>query len=158
MLAQARVLGHVFNPLTVYWCHRADGALACVVAEVHNTYGERHGYLVHPDAAGRVRTAKAFYVSPFFPVDGTYDMVLPAPGERVQIAVTLRRAGAPALAATVVGARTPATPAAVIRMLLRRPLAPHRTSMLIRRHGIALWLRRLPVIPRPPHTPQEGLR
>jgi len=158
MLAQARVLGHVFNPLTVYWCHRPDGALACVVAEVHNTYGERHCYLLHPDAAGRARTAKEFYVSPFLPVDGAYDMVLPEPGERVRIAVTLRREGAPALSATVVGTRSPATSAAMIRMLLRRPLAPQRTSVLIRRHGIALWLRRLPVMPRPPHTPQEGLR
>ena len=46
MLANARVLGYVFNPLTVYWCHRPDGSLACVVAEVHNTYGERHCYLL----------------------------------------------------------------------------------------------------------------
>ena len=58
MLAQARVLGYVFNPLTVYWCHGPDGALACVVAEVHNTYGERHCYLLRPDAAGRARTAQ----------------------------------------------------------------------------------------------------
>jgi DUF1365 family protein len=45
MLAHARVLGHVFNPLTVFWCHAADGTLAAVMAEVHNTYGERHVYL-----------------------------------------------------------------------------------------------------------------
>src|SRR6185437_7590825 len=49
MLTQARVLGYVFNPLTVYWCHRPD----CVVAEVHNTYGQRYAYLLHPDARGR---------------------------------------------------------------------------------------------------------
>ena len=158
MLASARVLGHVFNPLTVYWCHRADGVLACVVAEVHNTYGERHCYLLHPDAAGRVRTAKEFYVSPFLAVDGSYEMVLPEPDARLRLVVTLRRSGATALTARVDGLRTPATRRALIRMLLRRPLAPHRTSLLIRRHGIALWLRRLPVLPRPPHTPQEGLR
>ena len=46
MLAQARVLGYVFNPLTVYWCHRPDDTLACVVAEVHNTYRQRHAYLL----------------------------------------------------------------------------------------------------------------
>ena len=56
MLAHARVLGHVFNPLTVYWCHRPSGALECVVAEVHNTYGERHCYLLRTDqAAGPTR-------------------------------------------------------------------------------------------------------
>ena len=49
MLAHARVLGYVFNPLTVYWCHRPDGTLACVVAEVHNTYRQRHAYLLPAD-------------------------------------------------------------------------------------------------------------
>jgi uncharacterized protein len=44
MLANARVLGYVFNPLSVYWCHRADGELECVIAEVHNTYPCRYGW------------------------------------------------------------------------------------------------------------------
>jgi hypothetical protein len=52
MLAHARVLGYVFNPLTVYWCHDPDGTLRCVVAEVHNTYGQRHAYLLHTDDRG----------------------------------------------------------------------------------------------------------
>ncbi len=79
MLAHARVLGYAFNPLTVYWCHRADGALACVVAEVHNTYRQRHAYLLRPDERGRAEAAKEFYVSPFYPVDGGYRMSLPEP-------------------------------------------------------------------------------
>lgn len=74
MLAHARVLGHVFNPLTVYWCHGPDGSLRQVVAEVHNTYGERHCYLLPPETARGDRGArgdldvapvpKEFYVSP----------------------------------------------------------------------------------------------
>ena len=48
LLTNARVLGYVFNPLSVYYCHAADGGLRCVVAEVHNTYGQRHCYLLHP--------------------------------------------------------------------------------------------------------------
>ena len=80
MLAHARVLGYVFNPLTVYWCHRADGTLACVVAEVHNTYRQRHAYLLRPDERGRAQVPKEFYVSPFYPVDGGYRMSLPEPG------------------------------------------------------------------------------
>ena len=59
MLAQARVFGYVFNPLTVFWCHQADGTLACVVAEVHNTYRQRHAYLLHPDDRGRARAPRA---------------------------------------------------------------------------------------------------
>ena len=80
MLAHARVLGYVFNPLTVFWCHRADGALACVVAEVHNTYRQRHAYLLRTDDRGRAQVPKRFYVSPFYPVDGGYRMCLPEPG------------------------------------------------------------------------------
>jgi DUF1365 family protein len=57
MLATPRSLGHAFNPLTVYWCHDRVGALRCVVAEVHNTYGERHCYLLRPDADGRASAA-----------------------------------------------------------------------------------------------------
>jgi uncharacterized protein len=155
MLANARVLGYVFNPLTVYWCHRADGTLECVVAEVHNTYRERHCYLLRTDAAARAETAKDFYVSPFLTVAGDYRMVLPVPDDRLRISITLRQRGDTALVAAVTGTRRPATPAALARMLLRHPLLPQRTSALIRRHGIALWLRRLPVIPRPAHAPQK---
>ncbi len=158
MLANARVLGHVFNPLTVYWCHRPDGTLACVVAEVHNTYGERHCYLLRPDAEGRAGAAKEFYVSPFLAVDGAYRMRLPVPSERVALAITLRQNGSTALTATVTGTRGPASTASLARHAARRPLVTLRTSALIRRHGIALWLRRLAVIPRPRHDPQEGVQ
>jgi Protein of unknown function (DUF1365) len=61
MLANARVLGHVFDPLSVFWCYDSDGVLACVVAEVHNTYGERHAYLLRPDEAGVAVTGKDFH-------------------------------------------------------------------------------------------------
>jgi uncharacterized protein len=56
MLTQARSLGYVFNPLTLYWCHDPSAAVVCVVAEVHNTYGQRHRYLLRTDDAGRART------------------------------------------------------------------------------------------------------
>ena len=157
MLANARVLGYVFNPLTLYWCHRRDGSLACVLAEVHNTYGERHCYLLRPDAAGRATAAKEFYVSPFLTLDGEYRMQVPEPGERLGVAVTLRQDGETAFVASLTGARRPATPAALARMLVRHPLMTQRVAALIRRHGVALWLRRLPVVPRPPHRTQEGV-
>ena len=64
MLAHARVLGYVFNPLTVFWCYRADGGLECVLAEVHNTYRQRHAYLL---PGVRAEVPKQFYVSPFYP-------------------------------------------------------------------------------------------
>ena len=55
MLTNARSLGYVFNPLTLFWCHDPAGEIVCVVAEVHNTYSQRHRYLLHPDDAGARR-------------------------------------------------------------------------------------------------------
>ncbi|WP_026424940.1 DUF1365 domain-containing protein [Actinokineospora inagensis] len=158
MLTNARVLGYVFNPLTVYWVHTADGDLDCVVAEVHNTYGERHCYLLRTDQAGRATTPKEFYVSPFLEMGGHYEMRLPQPGERLSLTVTLRQNGSVPFTATTTGDRRPATTAGIARMVLRRPLTPHRVTALIRAHGIALWLRRIPVVRRPQHARQEGVQ
>lgn len=116
MLAHARVLGHVFNPLTLYWCHGPGGEPLCVVAEVHNTYGERHCYLLRPGdrAAGADENTfwvdKELYVSPFFPVDGGYRMRLPEPAARLELTVHLERDGGRPFTATVRGERRAATP------------------------------------------------
>ncbi|GAA1937917.1 DUF1365 domain-containing protein [Kitasatospora viridis] len=155
MLCQARSLGHVFNPLTVYWCHDRAGRPVCTVAEVHNTYGQRHRYLLRTDARGRAETAKEFYVSPFFPVAGRYRMSLPEPGPRLRLAVSLELDGARPFTATVHGSRRPAGPAALLGAVLRHPLATFAVSAGIRYHGVRLWLRGLPVHPRPQHAPQE---
>ena len=157
MLANARVLGHVFDPLSVFWCFDARTALVCIVAEVHNTYGERHVYLLHPDPSGIARADKAFHVSPFFDVSGRYEMRFELSPKVVSNTVILRREGTVAFAATFRGRPTPATRMAVVLQLIRRPLMPHQVSALIRMHGIWLWLRRLPVLRRPHHHPQEGV-
>lgn len=147
MLANARVLGHVFNPLTLFWCRYADGGDACVVAEVHNTYGGRYRYLLVPGDDGRV--AKNFYVSPFFPVDGEYRMRLPQPAERLDITVALHRDGARPFVARLQGDRRPPTAITLIRMALRHPFVTLAVSARIRLQGSYLLLRGLPVQPRP---------
>ncbi|MDK9498596.1 DUF1365 domain-containing protein [Streptomyces katrae] len=150
MLANARVLGHVFNPLTLYWCHDRSGGLVCVVAEVHNTYGGRHCYLLRPDDRGRAEVAKDFYVSPFFGVEGGYRMRLPLPGDRLDLTVQLRHPdGSRPLTATVRGTHRPAGTRALLAALLRNPWPTAGVSLGIRRHGIRLYLKGLPVQPRP---------
>ncbi|PYC84755.1 DUF1365 domain-containing protein [Streptomyces tateyamensis] len=155
MLAQARSLGHVFNPLTVFWCYDSRGRALCTVAEVHNTYGGRHRYLLCPDAHGRARQAKEFYVSPFFPVDGEYRMALPVPGERLALTVHLDREGGRAFTATVRGTRRAAGPGQLLRAVVRHPFSTLWVSVHIRLQGVRLWLRGLPVHPRP-STEQRG--
>ncbi|MGW6770645.1 DUF1365 domain-containing protein [Streptomyces sp. NPDC055037] len=158
MLAHARVFGHVFNPLTLFWCRAPGGEPLCVVAEVHNTYGERHCYLLRPDDTHRASVDKDFYVSPFFPVDGAYTMRLPEPGERLALTVRLDRPGSGPFTATVRGERRPATARTLVRAALRHPWSTAAVSLGIRLHGVRLLLRGLPVQPRPRHRPQEGVK
>ncbi len=158
MLANARVAGYVFNPLSVHWCYAADGELVCVIAEVHNTYGERHAYLLRPDPEGRAEADKAFYVSPFLTVDGRYLMRFSPPGERLSVTMALRQGDTTPFTATLRGTARPATLSAVLRAAVRQPFMPLLVSALIRYQGVKLWLRRLPVVHRPPHVPQEGVQ
>jgi len=152
MAAHPRSLGHCFNPISVFWCFDDTGRQAGVVVEVHNTYGDRHAYLVHPDEQGRARTDKAMYVSPFHGVDGSYDVAVPVPTDRLDIAVTLRGhdGGAAPFSASLTGTRSDVP----VRQTIGATL---RGSALIRAHGVWLWARRLPVRPRPTHR-QEGVQ
>ena len=152
MLANARVLGHVFDPLTVFWCFAGDGDLACIVAEVHNTYGERHTYLLRPDHTGAARVDKAFYVSPFFDVSGSYALRFSLRPDRVATSVSLHLDGAVRFSATFRGRPQPATRRALITRFVRQPVMPQRVSALIRAHGVWLWLRRVPVVARPRYS------
>jgi DUF1365 family protein len=158
MLANARVLRHVFNPLTVFWCHAADGTLAAVVAEVHNTYGERHAYLMHPDARGRAEASKDFYVSPFLPVGGRYRMRLAEPDGALRLGITLDLGGQPALVATVNGDRHAYTAWRLLACAVRYPWVTAQVTALIRWQAIRLLARRQPIVRRPAHQPQEGVQ
>ncbi|TDT80479.1 hypothetical protein DFO47_104379 [Arthrobacter sp. AG258] len=158
MLTSARVFGYVFNPLTLFWCYGTNGELRCVVAEVHNTYGERHCYLLRTDPSGRASVPKAFYVSPFNDVDGEYRMKLPAPGERLAVSIVLEREGHRPFVATMDGKRKPATIRNILAAAVAVPAAPMLVSALIRLQGVKLWARRLPVVARPHHPPQEAVQ
>ena len=109
LFCMPRVLGYVFNPLSIFYCHRPSGELAAVVLEVNNTFGERHIYLIEaePDAGDQVvrrGCAKTFFVSPFMGMEMSYDFRLAAPGETASTAILGRGAdGAPIIAAVFAG-------------------------------------------------------
>ena len=150
MAANARALGYCFNPISVFWCHRRSGELAGVVVEVHNTYGDRHAYLVHPDEQGRARTEKQMYVSPFHGTDGYYEIAVPTPGDRLHVTVTLHSDDGAVFTASLDGHPTTTSP-------LRSAPAALRGTLLIHAHGVWLWARRLGVRTRPHHPKQEGV-
>lgn len=154
-LMQARVLGYVFNPLSLYWCHDSNGVLRHIVAEVHNTYGERHAYLLPPDGTRPVMVPKKLYVSPFNDVDGYYLVRAPLPENKVDVTISLHRENQPAFVATLRGNRRPASLVQIMRLQLTAPLSPLVGALSIRIQGITLWLRRVPLVPRPQGCPVQ---
>ena len=155
-LLQARVLGYVFNPISVFWCHDHQGEVQHVIAEVHNTYGQRHAYLLPPANKPAV-VAKKLYVSPFNRVSGHYQVLAPRPNQKLDLVVSLHDGSKPAFVARLRGTHSPATLRHITRMQIVSPLAPLMVALRIRIQGIALWLRRVPMVPRNTAISQKDL-
>jgi uncharacterized protein len=154
-LMQARVLGYVFNPISLYWCHDAHGTVCHIIAEVHNTYGGRHAYLLPPDGDQPSIVMKKLYVSPFNDVDGHYLVRAPRPEENLDVRISLHRDNQPAFVVTLRGTRRRAGIGELLRLQLVAPLAPLMGALGIRIQGITLWLRRVPVVPRTKSVDKE---
>lgn len=157
VLAGARAFGYVFDPLTLYWCRDRDGDPVCVIAEVRNTYGGTHRYLLRPDGDGHARVGKEFYVSPFNPVAGEYRLTVPEPDDRLRVSITLVT-DRPMFVATVTGRCVPATTGAIARAVLTDPFPSLLVAARIRWQGLRLWFRGLPVVPRVAAVPEEAPR
>ena len=156
MLANARSFGYVFDPLTTYFCFDSDGQLEGVLAEVHNTYGERHCYAL-PVETRSTSVDKEFYVSPFFAVEGRYDIRTRLDEKQVTVAISLSQSDEKVFTASVSGTLRPATTLSTLKAVARNPLPSQRVAALIRWHGVRLWLCRLPVIARRPHQAPKGM-
>jgi DUF1365 family protein len=155
LLANARSLGYVFDPLSTYFCLDGDGRVVVVLAEVHNTHGERHCYPLDVAGARTATVDKEFYVSPFFTVEGRYDIRTRITGSDVAVGISLTQGDTTVFTAAVHGPLEPATPGRAVRAVLRNPLPSQRVAALIRYQGIKLRLRGLPRVPRPRRSPQE---
>ncbi len=156
MLAQPRVLGYVFNPVSFYWCYRADGSLACIVSELNNTFGERLPEVLR-GADLRYEHAKRLHVSPFFGLDYAYEYAFSQPGEEVWARIHVRDgSGRRPLTAVLHGERRELTNRRLAALLLRYPLQPLQVIALIHFEALRLWLKRVPFHHKPPFTPGEG--
>ena len=147
-----RVLGYVFKPVSFWYCHRADGALAAVVAEVNNTFGERHCYLLAGPQVGfgRELTArKVFHVSPFCRVAGRYRFRFMCTADRVIARVEHDDEEGPLLLTSVSGRLAPLSAGRVWLTSLRTPLMTLGVITRIHWHAIRLWLKRVPFISKP---------
>lgn len=163
LLAQPKVLGHVFNPVSFWLCRRDDDALIAVIAEVTNTFGDRHSYLVHhsdkrpigPD--DRMRATKIFHVSPFQPVEGGYEFRFDITDARIGIWIDYSR-GQGGLIATLTGQREALTNRTILRSVLRRPFGSRRVLTLIHWQALKLWFKKATYRPRPLPPTEEVSR
>lgn len=157
LLAQPRLLGHVFNPVSFWLCHDDAGALRVVIAEVSNTFGDRHSYLCHHDdlrpitREDTLAAQKIFHVSPFQAIEGGYTFRFDITDTRIGIWIDYR-AGNGRLLATLTGTRLPLTSGGLVRAMLQRPFGSRRVLGLIHWQAIKLWWKgaRFHSRPKPP--------
>jgi DUF1365 family protein len=151
LLCFPRLLGYVFNPLSIYFCHGAGGAVRAIVYEVKNTFGEQHCYVFEATPAnGRLAhaCAKAMYVSPFIGMDARYEFKLRVPDERLLITIFEREPAGPVLTATYTGARRPLTDRELLRALRRNLFMTWKVIAGIHFEALRLWWKGVPYFPR----------
>jgi|HubBroStandDraft_4_1064222.scaffolds.fasta_scaffold125861_2 DUF1365 family protein len=161
LFCMPRLFGYGFNPLSVYFCYQRDGSLAALLYEVHNTFRERHSYLIPVDRdAGVAGTAgagtvieqhcrKGFYVSPFMDMDMNYSFRVAVPDQRVMVAIRAADNDGLLLSAALTGERIALSDTTLLRALATHPLLTLKVIGAIHWHAVRLLLKGLKLRPRP---------
>jgi len=164
LLCMPRIFGYGFNPLSIYFCNHRDGTLAAIVYEVHNTFRQRHSYLIPvQQPAGAVveqHCRKVFYVSPFMEMDLTYRFRVTAPGEQVSVAIRVSDHDGPQLVAALSGKRRTLSDGTLLGLLVTHPLLTLKVIGAIHWHAVRMLMRgfRLRSRPEPPALPVTTVR
>ncbi|MEO5806662.1 DUF1365 family protein [Devosia sp.] len=148
MLAYPRMFGFAFNPLTVYYLDDAAGQTIMLVYEVRNTFGEHHFYQAVVDGLGEDIThsaAKAFYVSPFNAVEGTYRFSIRPPAEKVFMGITLSTGEGGVLTAYFEGEHRSLSDWMLLKLTLAYPFMTAKVVMGIHWEAMLLWLKGVPL-------------
>lgn len=167
LLTFPRILGYVFNPISIYFCDHPDGTPLVSVAEVGNTFGEWKPYLVNLSADGsfHARVVKHFYVSPFSDLDLEFDFRFQTPGEKLRIFVDDYRGTDRELISTLTGDRITLTDRNLLLLSLKYPLLTLKVIFGIHWHALRLWMKGLharrkeadPELQRGVHRPHKSL-
>jgi DUF1365 family protein len=163
LLCYPRLLGYTFNPLSVYFCHRADGGLALLIYEVRNTFGDIHAYAlpVNPgemsEAGIRQEQDKLFYVSPFVEMAMRYHFRVLPPGDSVKLRILETDREGPLLAATFNGCRHRLNTVQLLRSFFALPLVTFKIIVAIHWEASRLWLKGARLVPRPSAATDSGL-
>lgn len=155
LLCYPRLLGYVFNPLSVYFIDDAAGRLRAILYDVRNTFGDKHGYLIEvpadhpPEAPVMQRCGKSFHVSPFMPPDGEYRFRLSPPDKKLSVLIRLYREGVEQLVACQTGTRQPLTDRILFLNYIRHPLMTVKVMAAIHWEAWRIWRKGAPFHRRP---------
>lgn len=145
LFCMPRILGYGFNPLSVYFCYRHNGSLAAIIYQVHNTFGERHSYVLPVDSAGadiiEQRCDKDFFVSPFLGMDMSYDFRVRPPAARVSVAIQGKEKDQSVISASLSGERSDLTDVAIMKACVSHPLLTLKVTAGIYWHALRMVLR-----------------
>jgi DUF1365 family protein len=159
-----RMLGYVFNPIAMFYCHDRAGSLRAVLCEVSNTFGERHNYLLsHRDgrpiaARDWLRAEKAFHVSPFCEVRGFYRFRFSGDASGQFARIDYDDGEGKLLVTAIEGRAEPIGARSLAKALLGYPLMTTGVTARIHWQALRLWLKRVPFFSKPEPPLQETTR
>ncbi|RED45790.1 DUF1365 domain-containing protein [Aestuariispira insulae] len=157
LLCYPRLWGYSFNPLSVYFCYRADGEMAACIYEVRNTFGESHSYVMPAIRPGVIRHScnKTFYVSPFLPMEARYQFHIRPPGETVTLGICHEAEDGAKLTAVFAGTRQPLGDRHLLTALAGNPMMTVKVMAGIHWEALKMWRKGFAfhARPAPPETP-----
>jgi DUF1365 family protein len=155
LLAYPRVLGYVFNPLSVWYCFGPDEELRAVVYEVRNTFGDKHSYVVPLDGdPARHAVVKRMHVSPFMDMDQTYRFAMTSPEEQFSLGIAVEQRGQVLFRASMRGERIDLSDRNLLRLFVTHPLVTLKSIAAIHWQALFIWAKRVGFRSRPdPATP-----
>jgi DUF1365 family protein len=158
LLTFPRVLGFVFNPVSLVYVEDAAGNLEAVIYEVNSTFGQTHAYVAPANGRGRQRQVadKRLFVSPFYGVDGSYRFDVTPPDDRLDLSIVKTSGGRPDFTATLALRRRPLNDLALLGVFLAMPLMTLKVVAAIHWEALRLFLKGVALAPRPP-SPDVGV-
>jgi DUF1365 family protein len=142
LLTFPRILGYVFNPLSIWYCYGPDQDLRAVIHEVRNTFGDRHSYVVPVGRGGLDHDfAKQLHVSPFNGMDQSYRFSLTEPGERLAVSIEQSEGHEKVLRAGMALSRLSLTDQNLLRLFVSHPLVTAKVISAIHWEALRLWLK-----------------
>ncbi len=156
LVTSARYFNYVFNPVSFFYCYRADQSLACILAYVNNTFGESHIYALNNPLQSkngnftRYQMDKDFYVSPFFDLEGHYDFHFAPLTDKLDIHISLIKQNKPVFTAQLTGDAQPLSSSNLLKTIGRYPITASTTMpRILWEAGKLYFQRRLPMYKKP---------